>query len=365
MFPFGSSNLIGVDLGSHTVKVMKLKRSGDTYKVEGAAVARVDDEVAATLRVSDALRRALAASRVKPGKAATALGAPELSSLQVTLPKMPPSDLADAVKWDIRKSLHIPADELVSDYVVSSTGSPDEAGKLSIIAFGANKRYVNTLFTACKQASVELRVVDALPTALLAAFDINGEWEEGVSYAILDIGLTTSTLVVLGDRGIRFVRVLPFGGANMTHALAHALGTGHAEAERAKIDASLTGTSLVPSPAVAGKTASRKGDPKSATRVVGILKESLDVLVGDVSISFDYFHAKFRDDSIRKLYLTGGTAAVTGIDELFSNSIGVPAFVLNPLGKLKMSGSQDKGRLYAIASSLTVATGLATRRRGG
>ena len=361
MFSFKSSNLIGIDLGSHAIKVMRATKRGSSYRIEAMGAMKVGAGEGTTPKPSEVLRRVLALKKIRPGRAATAIGAPQLSSVTLSLPRMPEEDLASAVSWDMRKSLKIPSDELVTDYVVSADGAKEDVNKTSVIAFGARKSDINRIFTVCREASVDLRVVDAVPTALLAAFDINNEWDRGASYAILDIGYRNSTLVVVGDRELKFVRVLHFGGGNLTNALSTALGLEESEAESAKLSINLKET-LYAHQGAKGSRKSSKDASSDAEMNVRVIKETLDILTNDVLLSFDYFHANYRGEQIRKLYISGGTAAMTGIDEIFSANTGVPTFVLNPLASMQTTKGLDRGEMGAIVPLMTVATGLATRK---
>jgi type IV pilus assembly protein PilM len=360
MFPFTSGNLIGVDIGYSTVKVVKLRGKKGSYRLEAAACMRVPQEVREGSGPTATLREILSAQKIRARRAASAIGSPFLECVTLKLPQMPAKDLKEAVRWEVRKEVRVPDSELVTDYIIREdiTGA---GGKLPLIAFASKKTDIQHMVEIFKDASIELRVIDSPPTALLAAFDANNEWESGVNYAMLDIGCSHSTLAVFKDRTLRFVRIIHFGGNDLTRALANALNKAEEEAEAYKISFGLA-ASAAPSEQRYAEPQYEGSDADEEDRIRGILKESLEHLAAEVTRSFDYHHVTFREGSISKLFLCGGTAALKGIDKYLTDILGVACFVDDPLRNVTIPRGFDRDGLKVLAPFLTVATGLATRR---
>jgi type IV pilus assembly protein PilM len=384
MFPFAPRNLIGIDLGTFFIKVVKLGAKRGSFGLEAAACMKVSPAEEEGPGPKEVLGEILRIQKIHGRRAATAIGSPFLTNIQLELPQMPRKDLKEAVRWEVRKEVKVSSDELVSDYVISEerTGA---GNKLSLIAFAAKKSEIDRMEGIFKDVSLELRVVDALPAVLLAAFDANNEWEKGVNYAMLDIGGSQSTLAVFKDRRLKFVRVIPLGGHDLTLALVNSLGKSEREAEADKITFGLAEPAAPSEPQYAEpqheiREADEgdwvKGIHKESMeyfttslfeqmvgeQVRGILKGSMEGLGTEVIRSFDYYQAKFREGPISKLFLCGGTAALKGIDEYLTNLLGVACFVDDPLRNVNIPRGFDRDGLKAIAPFLTVATGLATRR---
>lgn len=357
MFPFAPENLIGVDIGSSAIKVVKLRGGRGSYRLEAAACTKIPEGGPAeqTTGVSQTLREILSVQKIRARRVAWAIGSPSLNIVPLLLPNMPEKDMKEAVKWEVRKEAKVPAEELITDYVTRE-GRAGAGGKISLIAFGARRKQIEHMMEIFTDASLEVRLIDTLPTALLSAFDLNNVWEKGVNYAMLDIGYSQSTLTVLKEQRLRFIRVVPFGGHDLTLALARALGKSDDEAEAEKI---AFGLSRPPLPFGQGY---ESGDTEEAERVRAVLKETLEGLITEIVRSFDYYHAKFREAAISKVFLCGGTAALKGIDEYLTEQTGFPCFVDDPLRGVRIPRGFDREGLKATAPFLTAATGLATRR---
>ncbi len=339
--PFGGKNLIGIDIGAYSIKAVRLKGRAGSYTLDAASCVRLPQE-GAQERAADYLAEMLRAKRLRSGYGAAVLSEQFMTIRQLSLPAMPEADLREAVRWELRKELAFPVNELVSDFVTSTVGPKTEANAISVIAFAARRGDVERLMSTVKEASVELRVVESVPTALLLAFDMSHAWEQDANYAMLDIGERRSTLAILKNSELGFAREITFGGADLTERLAEGLGKDRAEAEEYKHTYGLLA----------------EGASEDARK---LLARTLDSMSSELSRSFDYYHAQFRETSISKLFISGGTARLKGIEEYLTRSVGIPAFAHDPLRNVRIPKGMESAAAE-ISSSLTIAAGLATRK---
>lgn len=334
-----NKNLIGVDIGTYSLKVVKLKGSRGSYSLDGAISVKMNkDSAGDATYLSGVIAEAVRSLKVS-GMAATAVPPSSLILRQLSLPSMPDKDLKEAVKWEIRKEVAFPPNELIADYSLSGTSSKTAENMLSLVAFGVKRGEVERLISIFKNARLELRVADAAPMALLTAFDANNAWEPGVNYAMLDMGETRSMLVIFKDSRLAFVREIGYGGNDLTLALAEGLHKDPLEAELYKLSA----------------------DARNDETVKGLINGSVEGLVAELQRSFDYYHAQFREGAVSKLFLSGGMARIGGLDDFIKTSIGISTFVHDPLRNIKIPKGLDNPALRDIAPCLSVAIGLAAR----
>lgn len=99
----------------------------------------------------------------------------------------------------------------------------------------------------------------------------------------------------------------------------------------------------------------------SSETVYSILQPLLDELVAEVRRSLEYYGSRYPDASVRRITLIGGGAKFTNIDALFTQSLGIPTTVGNPLSRLQMKASQlppgyaeQNGPVFAVALGLAM-----------
>jgi len=66
-------------------------------------------------------------------------------------------------------------------------------------------------------------------------------------------------------------------------------------------------------------------------------------------------------DKVDYLLISGGTAALEGVESLLTEELGIHTVVANPFNDMTLGTSIDKNELTSIAPQLMVATGLALR----
>ncbi|MEK7773545.1 MAG: pilus assembly protein PilM, partial [Deltaproteobacteria bacterium] len=212
-----------------------------------------------------------------------------------------------------------------------------------VIAFSSKKSEIDGLMAFFKDASLEVRVIEAVPTALFAAFDLNNIWEDGVNYSMVDIGASKTTLVILKNKRLMFTREISFGGRDLTASIAGGLNKEESVAEEYKVTYGLNPP---------------EGQGNEAGRLItGPLTE----LCRELRRSFDYYQAQFREGSVSKIFLCGGTARLKGIEGFITETLGIQSFVDDPFRKINIPGSFDKEKLRLIAPCMSIAAGLASR----
>lgn len=342
MLPFQEKELIGIDLGSYSIKIARLKKSGHLYTLKGASCYKLPQKGSAgSPPLSAYLSELMSAQKLKGKEAAAVISGPTVTFRHLHLPMMPEKDLKEAVRWEIRKEVSIPANELSMDYVITSK-ERSSSNTISIIAFAARSGEVERLISLFRDAGVEIRVVEAVPTALLFAFDLSAHWEDGVNYGLLDIGEERSTIAVVKNRRLVFAREISFGGHDLTRSIAASMNKAEDEAEELKIAWGL-----------------RKDAPDGGVRE-GVAA-SLEILSAEIQRSFDYYQAQFREGSVSRLFISGGSARLKGLEGFMTENTGIPSFADDPFRNMNIHRGVDPQKLRTIAPCLTVAAGLSAR----
>ncbi|MBI5286667.1 MAG: type IV pilus assembly protein PilM [Deltaproteobacteria bacterium] len=338
-FIFNRGNLAGVDIGSSGVKVVKLKRRGSAYNLEEFGYAKSPSpDTEGGFKVRETLVGLIRTGRMKIKRVASIVCAPSLLLRHLYLPRMPKGDLREAVRWEMRKETNFPPDELICDFTNIGETRKGEETLYSIIAFGVWRKDVDRLIEILREATLEPIAIDVTPMAMLSSFDYNNVWEEGVNYAMVDLGAAKTTFAIFKDRKLRFVREIAFGGRDLTKRVAEGLSKTEEEAEEEKTTWGMGG------------------------KLKDILTPSVERLGMEIHRSFDYYQAQFRDTGAGKIFLCGGTAMLKGLDVFLSNALGIPCFVDDPLKNIKVDPKRFKlDEVRGIAPMLTPAIGLALR----
>ena len=117
-----TSSYLGIDFDANSIKVVELKNEGGrprlvTYgfidkEIEKIKSSQNDSSIATAQLVKQVCRQA----KVSTNKVITALPAYSVFSSILNLPAMSRKDLASAVKWEAKKVIPLPIDEMILDW---------------------------------------------------------------------------------------------------------------------------------------------------------------------------------------------------------------------------------------------------------
>jgi type IV pilus assembly protein PilM len=86
-----------------------------------------------------------------------------------------------------------------------------------------------------------------------------------------------------------------------------------------------------------------------------------ETVIGEISRSLDFYAATTAESRINKVYLSGGSAKVSGLEAAFRERTGLDVETLNPLSRMLPSDRFDQEYLDDMSAALSVGVGLALR----
>jgi type IV pilus assembly protein PilM len=340
-------SVLGVDIGSSSIKVVQLRRDRGRVVLEtyGAIAlgpyAGVEIGRATALgadKISEALRDVLREANVTTDDAAVAV--PYASSLvsMLKLPKAVEKDLAQVVPIEARKYIPVPINEVLLDwFVVSDTKKLPADGKLEILLVAihndtiAKFRSIGTE-AKLKTAFFEIEIFSAVRAAL----------DHGLApVAVADLGAGTAKFYVVERGIIRESHIINHGSQDLTLAASRALNLTVVQAEERKRKFGLTGE---------GETADLK---KS-------LELTLSPLIAELARTIAAWEQR-NNQTLSALVLTGGGATLRGLKELMQSKIQAPVRMADPFGKTASPAFLEK-ILQEAGPEFAVGVGLALRR---
>jgi len=338
MFKRRIRSLIGLDVGTKAVKAVELTWSGGLV-LTGFGYAELPSPDA----VSETVARLFEENEFHTRRVVTAVSGKSVIVRYLTMFKMRPEDLRNAIRYEADKYIPFDVEEVVLDC------QPFEAPGLA--EPGPNEMRV--LLVACKRAIVDeqLRllagvglqpeIVDVDAFALGNAFEATVRAADGDKVrALVDVGASKTSVNVVRAGASLFTREIHTGGDAFTSAVAGRLALKDAEAEALK---------------------RRPGE--QAERVRGAVTSAVDDLATEVRLSFEYFENQF-DRAVDEVLLSGGGSRLAGLAEDLGRIVDRPTYPWDPTGDLPIAANRvDPNALREHASDVAIAVGLASRLR--
>ena len=257
--------------------------------------------------------------------------------------------LENAIRFRAQEALPIPLDEAVLDYhVLGESLDADGAAMQRVLLVVAYRELVERYVSACKKAGITLAGVDLEAFALLRALGAPRaeDTEADSALVAVSIGHDRSTFAVSNGRICEFTRVIEWGGATLSVAIARALDLAPSEVEQLKRLVSLE------SPAVPEGIA-----PEQYAAAVDAVRRQVQAFARELVSSLQFYQHQPGSLGIGEIVITGGSAGLAGLAVELQSLIGVRVRVGDPLARMKvpkkLAVDEDIGS-YAIAIGLGI-----------
>lgn len=353
---FGKSkNLVGLDIGSSSIKAVELLVGGrpgrETYKLKSLGVEPlppqtiVERDIIDNLQVSEAIKKLFAERKIKTRSVCTGIAGNSVIVKKFSLAQMTPEELAESIHWEAEQYIPFPIADVNLDYQAVESSKAAEQGKMEVLLAAAKKDKISGYTSVITQAGRNTVVVDVDAFAVQNAYEINYEMPINRVVALLNIGASLMNINILYQGVSIFSRDISIGGNNYTDAIQKGLNLSFERAEAAKKGEAVDGA--------------------APQQVANIMNEVSDDLKNEIQKTFEFFKATSGQERIDQIMLSGGTAKVSGLADLLSDKFNTPVEIMNPFRNVSFNPkAYDPDYIADIAPFCTVSLGLALRKVG-
>ena len=347
MFKRGKTSMVGVDVGSSSVKAVELQgKRGDLQllslgfeTLQSDSV--VDGQIMELNAVSNAIGTIFNEHKIKTTRVAAGVNGHSVIVKNIVLPQMSEAELQESFAWHAEE--HIPFDisDVNLDYHV--TGRSDDA--IHVLLAACKRDKVANLKQAIQLAGKQPTVIDVDAFALQNCYELNYDPQPGQIVALLNIGASTTNINIMNGVGSVFTRDATFGGNQYTSLLQKELSLTSDQAEGVKRG--------LPLP---------EGVEQRDT--APILDTVSDILALEIQKTMDFYRATVEDgeSAVQKILISGGGSKLTGLVEFLAKRFEVPVEMFDPFRKIRVdSRGFDPEYMREIVPEMAIAVGLALR----
>lgn len=352
MFFGRGKNLMGLDIGSSSVKAIELKPSRSGFRVAAIDVEPlpphtvVDGGIVDAGAVSTALARLLGRKAFHAKDVALSLSGHSVIVKKITLPAMTPKELADCIPWEAEQYIPFHLHDVNLDYeILDDESGSNGKGSMDVLLVAAKKETVADYTNLVTQAGRRPAVVDVDAFALQNAYEENYGFERGAIVALVNIGAGATNVNILSGSQSVFTRDISMGGQAFTEALQRELELGYESAEKVK----------------RGREAAA-GRYEEARPVLRAITENL---LSELEKTFDFYKSTAASHRIDRLMVSGGGSRIEGLAEALRDRFHTEVERFDPFRQVHFDSARLGGaNLEELAPIAAVAVGLALRRKG-
>ncbi|MGH9557542.1 MAG: type IV pilus assembly protein PilM, partial [Terriglobales bacterium] len=338
----GSKTIVGLDIGSSSIKAVELKKQRDGVTVFHAGMEPlstdvvVDSMIVDSGSVSAAISKLFAEQQIKAKSVATSVSGHSVIVKPITVPAMSDAELSESIQSVASQNIPFDIADVNIDYqILSEEGSGAATMDVLLVAVKKDKvlNYTNVLSLAGKQPAL----VDIDAFALQNCYQFNYEPAPGTTVALLNLGASVMNINIVKGTTPLFPRDVSVGGNQYTDALQKELDLSFDDAEGLKLG--------------------RKVGTVSEDAKLPVLQQVTEVIVLEIQKTFDYFRATAAGEHIERIYLAGGSSKVPGLVEALRQEFSLPVEILNPFQRIQVGAAA--ALIEQNAGQWAVAVGLA------
>jgi type IV pilus assembly protein PilM len=340
-----ANQAIGIDIGSHAIKIAVLERKGEAAKAVRLFRATIAGDTDPA-RLQGALQRAGIAS----GRGLLGISGRDLIIRYTHVPPVPDWRLKLLMQFEINEVSGQSGGQVAADY--RRLKLPVESDEETVLVALARNTWLQPRLQAARGAG--FRVGGGCPNsvAIFNAFLAHGSRKEGQTNFLVSIGRENIDMAIERDGELLFARNMSGGGHMFTEAIMNAFGLNETKAEKNKV----TKGDLTP------RAKARYAD-STAEKLANTMQGPAGQLVSMIQSSVMICRAqtKIADLNVDRLVLTGGTARMKGLVDYFQANMSVPVDLFDPAKELDLSAlpAGDQEELGDNAADFAAAIGLA------
>jgi type IV pilus assembly protein PilM len=356
------NQLVGLDIGSHSIKLVELEETKKGMILRSFGVmglpqnAIVEGSIREMEIVSSAIKNLYKHLNVKNKNVATSISGYSVIVKKISISQREESELDATINEEAEQYIPFDISDVNLDYEILPTAleepeegkeekeEKEESDLMDVMLVAAKKDIVDDYVSLLHLSGLNPVTLDVDAFALQNAFELSSEQMSGC-YAIVNVGAEELGINAIKDGVSIFTRDSSYGGSQITEAIMSKFDVSHEEADKIKLGGSKM--------------------EKEREALEEIFTSVVSGWVQEIKRALDFLGTTYPDESIERIYMTGGSCRIPGFQKYLELETDIPVEELNPFTNLQINERVfDPKYLGYMAPQASVAVGLALRSIG-
>ena len=261
-------------------------------------------------------------------------------SKKIDIPEIDDHMIPEFVEIEAEQELFYNREEMELDYDILEGLNFNKPECKSLFVVTVLKTVVESYNKILEKNGILCENLDANFGALFNTFEFNYDLDENKNYMLIDIGKTTSNLVVVVKKQVIFARNIGLGGDFFNNHIQTNMSIDYNMAEDLKISASKEG--------------------EAPQDIVSLIQSEINKkFVEELVSPYELYNGLFPNHPINEIYITGGGSQTVGLSHEIQDSFSCPVDFLDPFKKLDfLSELKKQKEKYKMFSAVSVGLSL-------
>jgi len=340
-------NLIGLDIGSRTVKL------GEVVEKKGQRILRrfgmanlpqnaiVEGRIKEPEVVADIIKGLVADTKTKEQNVAISISGYSVIIKKIVVNKMTDEELHDNIQYEAEQYIPFDVQDVNIDFHILGDHEANP-NQMSVMLVAAKEDVINEYIDVVELAGLNPCVLDVDVFVLERVFEDSYLHEEK-SIALVDIGANKLNVNIVKNNVSAFTRDVAIGGEEITREIATQVACSFEEAEEIKL----------------GKASDKM--PKEDLQ--DIVVTFVTNWCSEIRRVMDFYYSTYPDESIERILLSGGASQTPGFVEQLAAETSAQVEMFDPFRALEINEKEhDLAYLKRVAPQASICIGLASRK---
>ncbi len=343
---------LGIDIGKYCIKIVQLSKSDTGVKVENIGQCNTFDDLnkfnldnISKSQLSAAIQdlsKKLNINAKKTKNVISSLSGSAVDVRQLSILDMPDDELLVSLELEAKKHTPLDGTDAIIDYQhIGTSGS--ELDKIDVILVTTTKNKIKDHSEIVNSSGYKVPTYDADPIALSNIYQHSYDIPEKGADVILNIGHTSTTLVVWGKESSFFTREIEIGGHQINQSII----------QNMNIDYS-TATDLKEKKGVNAFESKPEEETEENIGIAIEKKTIFNELVEEIRKTLRFYMKKNSQSFFNTFYLSGGCATIPGLKEFIGSNLNLKVELFDPLKNINNDIEIENPTQYTLALGLAI-----------
>lgn len=337
-------DFFALDIGTNSIRMIQLSGNAEKgWTLDKFAYVPVDQKITkddsetGKRKLGEIILGAREQAGIKTKNIAIGLPARKTYTAIIEVPNAPQRELTQTVKYEADQYVPMSVDEAKIDFAVLGI-SPNDAKKAEILLSSTDNAYAESVMESVEQLGLNVIAQEPEPIAMVRALAPVGVQDARM---IIDLGETSTDLVVMYQGSPRLVRSIPGGLLSFVRTVENSLKVRDDQARQFILKFGLA-------------------QDKLEGKVFEALKSTLEGFAMEMTKSVRFFQNRYVGAQVGGIVLSGFSGIIPFMAEYIEMQTGVATTQGNPWQYVEVTPAQQQ-MLLPVASEFAVAIGLAER----
>lgn len=366
---FKPPEIVGMDIGSYSVKMVHLKEEKGKWSLlkfanvalaaDGSDPSAISPQERKNLQVA-ALKRLVAQTQLKLKDVCTSVSGNAVIVRYVKFGKMTAEQLEKAIPFEAEPYIPFAMQDVNIGFQILGDVHEEGATKMETILVAAKKDIIQMRIDVLQEAGLRPAIIDVDSFAIENALTLARAGAQAVSEPqtalCVNIGTATTNISIVENGTSRVVRDIFVAGGAFSKAIQKQTQCDAKTAEAKKLQFGILATAEEKE-----KTLSEGKEENLA--MSSVLSGTAKELLSEIQRSIDFYQAQGQERTVHKAILCGGGSQLRGLDKYLQEALRIPVEILNPLKAVATEAQLAMDPTLNLPA-FAVATGLAVRKFG-